>query len=894
MSVFTAFLSQEQAQKRFDLFSTSKDNLSYDIHVKLPKGDTYSGCVHITFDLAKVSDELFLDAAVTTIKSLTINGAHIEAKESYSHLRTDRHLSLPKDHLKVGVNQLSVEFENNYSRSGNGLHSYVDTDGKQYLYTNAEPYYNNQTIPMFDQPDLKASWKLTAAAPKEWLIIANEPRDQEGTEKFDKTKLVTENEAGDYNIWSFHPTKRISSYLFAFVAGPYLEIKSDKLHNGIQMSVFSRESLFKHLQEGQAEEVFEITRVCMEFYEKFFGYPYPFTKYDQVFCPEFNVGAMENPGVVTHNDLFIFREATTIQRRTVRANVITHELAHMWFGNLVTMKWWNDLWLNESFADFIAHFAMFKIQDKLTTIKMADPWLEFFRRKWWGYKEDQEDTTHPIAGPVKNTEVAETIFDGITYSKGAGTLKQLLYLIGEDNFSNAMSSYFNQYQWSNTTLENFIGKLQENYKPLNPAYPSNLADWQKVWLEQAGMNEVIPLFDPSKNGPNEKLVIRQSAVLSQYPTLRPHKMKIAFFDEHGKIYDSKDIVVSDKPETEIEYDGSKKPRAVLLNYQDEAFIKIQLDAHSLEFLKENLKNIPDEFNRAFVWRALWDMTRDAQISSLDLMEVVSNSLFCESGDLNLNNIYTFIAGAVEFYTPSKTRGLFRYKLFDLTHKLLTQTDPSNANRVVLLREKLIEFADDDRHVETLLHWYHGKHEALKDIKLTPQNKWAIVLKANRYKKLTSEEKAALIEQMTKEDPSDQAKSAAKHVEGYQVQKDKRKDVFKSLAKQGSDSVKLTGSFMKGFNHESLLEHNKDFHNEFFENILQVFKDNEKEYAREYYHSLYPNGDDLEFYVKKTEELVGKIDPVKDAWLTKILKTSINDTKRRLKTYETFFKAIKGC
>ena len=889
MSVFTGSLSQEQAEKRFELFAPGKDNISYDIHVKLAKGDTYSGHVTIKFQLAKVGD-LFLDAAITKIKSLNINGKQVEEKSEYSHLRKDRHLSLPQENLQVGENTLTVEFENNYSRTGNGLHTYTDTDGKQYLYTNSEPYHANFIIPMFDQPDLKASWNLTAAAPKDWIVIANEPRD-EGKDV--KHHCVTEAEAGEYNIWAFKPTKRISSYLFAFVAGPYLEIKSDKLHNGIQMSVYSRESLFKYLQEGQAEEVFEITRVCMEFYEKFFGYPYPFTKYDQVFCPEFNVGAMENPGVVTHNDFFIFREATTIQRRTVRANVITHELAHMWFGNLVTMKWWNDLWLNESFADFIAHFAMFKIQDKLTTIKMADPWLEFFRRKWWGYKEDQEDTTHPIAGAVKNTEQAETIFDGITYSKGAGTLKQLLYLIGEENFSKAMSTYFNEHQWSNTTLADFIGKLQQNYKPQNPAYPSNLGEWQKVWLEQAGMNEVLPEFDPTKNGPNEKLVIRQSPCLAQLPTLRPHKMKIAFFDEKGQIYESKDIVVSAQPTTEIEYDGSKKPRAVLLNYQDEAFVKVQLDAHSLAFLKENLKNIPDEFTRAFIWRALWDMTRDAQISSLDLLDVVSNSLFEENGDLNLNNVYTFIAGAVEFYTPSKARSLFRYKLFDLTHKLLTQTDPSNSNRLVLLREKLIEFADDDRHIEILLKWFNGEHAPLNDIKLTNQNKWSIVSKAYKYKKLPLEEKHALLEKMKKEDPSDISKTVEKHVEGYLVPKEKRAEVFKAFAKQGADSVKLSGSLMGGFNHESLLEHNKEFHKQFFDTLLQVFENNDKEYSKAYYTSLYPNGDDLETYVAQTEALVGKIDPVKDAWLQKILKTSINDTKRRLKTYETFFKAVKG-
>jgi len=287
------------------------------------------------------------------------------------------------------------------------------------------------------------------------------------------------------------------------------------------------------------------------------------------------------------------------------------------------------------------------------------------------------------------------------------------------------------------------------------------------------------------------------------------------------------------------------------------------------------------------------MTRDAQISSLDLLDVVSNSLFNENGDFNLNNIYTFIAGAVEYYTPSKARSLFRYKLFDLTYKLLAQTSPSNDNRIVLPKEKLIEFADDDRHIEILFHWFHGKHEPLNEIKLTSQNKWSIVVKAYRFKKLTTEEKAELFENTKKEDPSDLSKTVEKIIEGYLVPKEKRKEVFKSFAKQGTDSVKLSGSFIKGFNHESHLEDNKEFHKEFFETLLQVFNENDKEYSKEYYHGLYPNGDDLETYVAHTEGLLGKIDPVKDAWLQKILKTSINDTKRRLKTYETFFKTVKG-
>ena len=230
------------------------------------------------------------------------------------------------------------------------------------------------------------------------------------------------------------------------------------------MSFYCRESLLQYSKE-QALEVFDITKESLKFYESYFNYPYPFLKYDSVFCPEYKFGAMENPGAVTFNDLYIWREKVTQDRNTYRAVTITHEAAHHWFGDLVTMKWWNDLWLNESFADYISYFCLYKIKDTVTTTKFSDVWLTFFNEKGWGYDTDQQKTTHPIAGEVLDTDEAESIFDGITYSKGAATLKQLMCLIGVENFGKAMSAYFKEFEWSNATLNDFIAKLQSYYLP---------------------------------------------------------------------------------------------------------------------------------------------------------------------------------------------------------------------------------------------------------------------------------------------------------------------------------------------------------------------------------------------------------------------------------------------
>lgn len=263
----------------------------------------------------------------------------------------------------------------------------------------------------------------------------------------------------------FPETKLLPTYLFCFIAGEYLELKleDEKLYRKIPMSLYCIESLYKHMEE-LAPFVFEITIESMRFFESFFNVPYPFNKYDQIFAHEYKWGAMENAGVVTFNDLYIFKEKVSTERLLSFANTISHELSHHWFGNLVTMKWWDDLWLNESFADFISHFCLEKIKDKCKTIDYESAMASFLQRKGWGYHEDQMVTTHPIRGKVANTSVADSIFDGITYSKGASTMKQLLYLMKEENFSKALCEYFTKYQWNNATIDDFLAEMQKHFK----------------------------------------------------------------------------------------------------------------------------------------------------------------------------------------------------------------------------------------------------------------------------------------------------------------------------------------------------------------------------------------------------------------------------------------------
>jgi len=879
---FKEALSQEQANKRFALFEARNDNLHYDVFMKLAKGEAYSGRVRATFHLAEVGD-MHIDTAAKSIEKLTINLKTVEPK------RNDRFLSLPAEYLVKGENLLEIDFSNDYYNDGNGLHSYVDTDGKQYLYSTCEPYHCNKMLPCFDQPDLKATWSFRAAAPHDWIVVSNAREDKDT--KVDPKEYLSEADLDQYKIWSFTKTLRFSTYLFCVVAGPYLEVKSSEKHRDVEMSCYCRESLYKFMKE-QAEEIFEVTRVCMEFYEDFFGYKYPFGKYDQIFCPEYNMGAMENPGCVTFADSFIYKDVTTVQRRTYRSIVVTHELAHMWFGDLVTMKWWNDLWLNESFAEFISHFAMSHIQDKLKTIKFTDVWVEFLSGKGWGYREDQLETTHPINGDVHNTHDAESIFDGITYAKGSAVLKQLIALIGEKNFSNAMKTYFNKYEFGNTILQNFMDCMQENYKPLSPAYPASLDEWQKQWIQTAGLNELTPCWEPTDSN-KVTITLKQTPVLPQHPTLRVHKMKIAFYGDGAELLEARDFVVPASESVTLTFEGPKRLRGILLNHDDEAFIKIRIDPQSTEFLKNNLKNIKGELSRTLIWRAFWDMLRDGMISSLDFIDIVSGTIEEEESEIIISDILSYASAAVLRFTPIKLRSLLAYKVFDLVYHLLLKTDPNDTNKVVSLRSYLISFARNPNHVDLVIEWFKGNVPALAKYPLGLDDKWSVVELAHEYKHVDLAFKKECYAKVQQEDNSDDAVKVGKTAEALLLGTAQRGEAWQSYLKQGKDSVHVTSASMSGFNSVHRLDELSHYHNEFFKVMLDVLRNESKEYASAFYGRLYPNGDDLECYIKKTAELIGAVDEKKEAWFLKKLRQSVDDLKRKQKTYVAVDKYLKN-
>lgn len=389
-------------------------------YLQIINGSAYKATVTLKFHLKQLHPELFLDWEGSKLLSLHINSHAVDEPES--KIKNNK-IYMDENLLRVGENSVTCKIENNYSNDGNGLHKFVDTDKLAYIYSHCEPFSFHRILPSFDQPDLKGTFALTALTHKDNVVISNEallfkePFLETMSYEF-QDDFYDRNLLKDYDIYHFRETKPLSTYLYAICSGPYKQITCNMGYH-VPMSLYCRSSLLQHLQKD-ANEIFELTIEAMKFYEKMFGYRYPFSKYDQVFCPEYNMGAMENAGCVTVNDIYIFKEPVTVERRAYRSITITHELAHMWFGDLVTMKWWNDLWLNESFAEFISHVCNDSVVLKHYGDKLANLWILFFSTKCWGYSEDQMKTTHPITGDIKNTDEAENIFDGITYAKVRG------------------------------------------------------------------------------------------------------------------------------------------------------------------------------------------------------------------------------------------------------------------------------------------------------------------------------------------------------------------------------------------------------------------------------------------------------------------------------------------
>ncbi|MGC9538081.1 aminopeptidase N [Streptomyces sp. UG1] len=626
-------LSRDEARERAALLAVDGYDVSLDVRSALGGSDSGSGAPRtfrsvttIRFRCAEPGASSFADLIAPSVTAVSLNGRDLDPSEVFDGSR------ITLEDLAAD-NELVVDAQCAYSRTGEGLHRFVDPeDGEVYLYTQYEPADSRRVFANFEQPDLKAPFRFEVRAPQGWTVWSNGAGElTDGT-------------------WRFAETKPISTYITCVVAGPYHYVTdsysrtfSDGTTLDIPLGAMCREGLAPYFD---ADDIFLVTKQGLDFFHDHFDYPYPFGKYDQAFVPEYNLGAMENPGMVTFREEYIFRGKVTRASYEGRANTILHEMAHMWFGDLVTMVWWDDLWLKESFADFMGTFA------NVGATRFKDAWITFAnRRKAWAYRADQLPSTHPITADIRDLQDAKLNFDGITYAKGASVLKQLVAYAGQDAFLEGSRRYFKRHAYGNTRLGDLLSVLEETSG-------RDMATWARSWLQTAGVNSLTPQVLLDADGHVAELAVLQEAAES-HPDLRPHRVAVGLYrrGREGALerYAQAETDV-DGPRTVVaELMGAQAPELVLVNDDDLTYCKTRFDDTSLATLRAALGDMTDPLARALCWSALWNMTRDALLPAREFIDLVLRFAGRESDIGVLQMLQAWAESALTHYVAPEWR-----------------------------------------------------------------------------------------------------------------------------------------------------------------------------------------------------------------------------------------------
>jgi len=650
-------ITRAEAKERSSLVSAQ----SYEVVLDLTgTGATYPSTTTVTFSCDSPGASTWIDLIAPSVRSVVLNGAALDVATVVDGPR----ITLPD--LQAS-NTLVVTADCAYMNTGEGLHRFIDpVDKETYLYTQFESTDSRRMYASFEQPDLKATFQLTVTAPSHWQVVSNSPT-PDPTAHGDGTAT-----------WAFAATPRISTYITALVAGPYHRVDDSYVGpNGTYpLSVYCRESLAQYLD---SDEILTVTKQGFAYFEEQFGVPYPFAKYDQLFVPEFNAGAMENAGCVTILEDYVFRSRVTDAAYEQRANTILHELAHMWFGDLVTMTWWDDLWLNESFAEWAAHWS------NVNATRYTDAWTTFANlRKAWAYRQDQLPSTHPIAADMVDLDAVRVNFDGITYAKGASALRQLVAWVGEAEFLAGVRSYFIKHAWGNTELRDLLSELETTSG-------RDLSDWTVEWLQTSGVNLLRPIVDVDADGAYTSVVIEQEPPSSPEgvaKTLRSHRIALGLYDvtDGGLIRrDRLEIdVVGDRTEVP-QLVGVRQPDLLLVNDDDLTFAKVRLDERSWTTATEHLGEIADPLARALVWGAAWDMTRDAEVSTGDFLTLVLSGIGTESDIGVVQGVLRQLRAAIDQYAAPGNRDGYLVRLADAARGHAEAAAPGSDHQLAFTR-----------------------------------------------------------------------------------------------------------------------------------------------------------------------------------------------------------------
>ncbi|MFF5971956.1 aminopeptidase N [Streptomyces sp. NPDC012769] len=620
-------LSRDEAHERAALLSVDGYEVALDLRSAVGESAedvrTFRSVTTIRFRRTGDGDATFADLIAPSVNAVTLNGRALDPAAVFDGSR------IALDGL-ADENVLVVDAQCAYSRTGEGMHRFVDPeDGEVYLYTQYEPADARRVHANFEQPDLKAPYRFEVTAPEGWTVWSNGVGEQDAD-----------------GVWRFAETAPISTYITCVVAGPYHYVTdtykralADGTEIAIPLGAMCRKGLAKHFD---ADDVFLITKQGFDFFHDNFDYPYPFGKYDQAFVPEYNLGAMENPGLVTFREEYIYRGKVTQAAYERRANVILHEMAHMWFGDLVTMVWWDDLWLKESFADFMGSFSLAE------ATRFTNSWVTFANsRKSWAYRADQLPSTHPITADIRDLEDAKLNFDGITYAKGASVLKQLVAYAGRDAFLEGARRYFKRHAYGNTRLADLLTVLEETSG-------RDMKAWSKSWLQTSGVNTLTPSVTYDAEGR-----ITELAVLQEGDELRPHRAAVGLYrvapDGTLARYARAEADITGTSTVVAELAGQERPDLVLVNDDDLTYCKIRFDEGSLATLRAHLGDIADPLARALCWSALWNLTRDGLMPARDFVKVVLDFAGRETDIGVLQMVHAWARSAVTHYAAPDWR-----------------------------------------------------------------------------------------------------------------------------------------------------------------------------------------------------------------------------------------------
>ncbi len=688
-------LTRDEAVERAALLAVA----AYDIALDLTTSEaTFASTTTVTFTCREPGASTWIDLVAPTVLSATLNGEPVDVSA-----HTGQRLPL------VGLaaeNTLVVVAECAYSRTGEGLHRLVDpVDDEVYLYSQFEMADAQRVYACFDQPDLKATFTLHVTAPEHWQVVAN------------TTTPISAPVRAGVARWDFAPTELMSTYITALVAGPYHVVRDEYSgpHGTYPLGVFCRASMAPYLD---AERVLEETTQGFAFFEEAFGHPYPFGKYDQLFVPEYNAGAMENAGCVTIMEDYIFRSRVTDVAYESRANTILHELAHMWFGDLVTMRWWDDLWLNESFAEWASYHAMAR------ATRYTEAWTSFGNlRKTWAYRQDQLPSTHPISTDAGDLQTVKLNFDGITYAKGASALRQLVAWVGEEQFFAGLRAYFQKHKWGNTELRDLLVELEATSG-------RDLSAWTREWLQTAGVNLLRPdvVYADADTYATVAIIQEPPAMPAGLdPILRSHRIRVGLYDlVEGRLTRTEQVELDlVGARTELpQLAGRRASDLMLINDDDLTFAKIRLGGRSSATAIAHLGDLDRPMPRALVWGAAWDMTRDAEWSAGDYLALALSGLPAETDIGVVQKVLLQVRTAIELYAAPGHRDEYLARLAEGVHSALLTSDPGSDHQLAYARA-LVNVARTPEQLDLLAGLLDGS-QSVDGLVIDTDLRWSIL------------------------------------------------------------------------------------------------------------------------------------------------------------------------